>query len=317
MSPIFTKFLWFATKLSISVTYISRYMRNLIFLFGVMALCWAVFQAITVGLIELTGFKFDPDYLQAHATPKDLFILKILQGIATVGTFLVPVLIFTRIKKPGADYVQTKSAPNGISVVLVLAGFICLLPAMEAIISWNEKVTFPHALSEIEQLFRTLESRAKKLTGLLVSADSRGILVFNVLILAILPALAEEFLFRGAIQRLIIERSGKVHLGIWISAFLFSLFHFQFYGFVPRLLFGALFGYIYFWGRSIWYPVLCHALNNSLAVVVTYYWSDSALEESFITSYKWLYILVGLGMSFGLYYLYYWQQKTLQHAAGS
>lgn len=292
-------------------------MRNLIFLFGVMALCWAVFQAITVGLIELTGFKFDPDYLEANATSKDLLILKILQGISTVGTFLVPVLIFTRIKKPGQDFVQTKATPNLISVLLILIGFIFLLPTMESIISWNEKVTFPQALSEIEHLFRTLESRAKKLTSLLVSADNEGTLLFNVLILAVLPALAEEFLFRGAIQRLIIERSRNAHLGIWIAAFLFSLFHFQFYGFVPRLLFGVLFGYIYFWGRSIWYPVLCHALNNSFAVITSYYWKDALSDKGFMSNNQWVLILGGMVVSCGLYYLYYRQQKTLQHAAGS
>ena len=60
------------------------------------------------------------------------------------------------------------------------------------------------------------------------------------------------------------------HLAVWIVAFVFSTLHFQFYGFVPRMLLGAIFGYAYLWSGSLWVPVIAHAYNNSSVVVMTW-----------------------------------------------
>ena len=86
-----------------------------------------------------------------------------------------------------------------------------------------------------------------------------------------MPAICEEFIFRGAVQRVIFRLKSNPHVAIWLSAFIFSAIHFQFYGFLPRLLLGAAFGYIYFWTGSIWYAVFAHFLNNAYAVVVAFY----------------------------------------------
>ena len=69
-------------------------------------------------------------------------------------------------------------------------------------------------------------------------------------------------------RRTIIAWSGSVHVGIWLAAALFSAIHLQFYGFVPRMLLGALFGYLYIWTGNLWVPMLAHFFNNGFAVVM-------------------------------------------------
>ena len=86
----------------------------------------------------------------------------------------------------------------------------------------------------------------------------------------LLTGLGEEMFFRGALQRICCDGMRRRHLAVWTAAFVFSTLHFQFFGFVPRLVLGAFFGYAYLWSGSLWVPVIGHALNNS--AVVAFMW---------------------------------------------
>ena len=103
--------------------------------------------------------------------------------------------------------------------------------------------------------------------------------ITNIIMICILPAIGEEFLFRGIFQRLFIEWTKNVHIGILLGAFLFSFIHLQFFGFLPRLLLGIYFGYLFVWSRTIWLPVIAHFFNNAFAVVY-YYISGSNIGKS-------------------------------------
>ena len=112
-------------------------------------------------------------------------------------------------------------------------------------------------------------------------ADTIGGLLLNIGLMALLPALSEELSFRGTLQQIISKdqsgkvQSTKVHLAIWITAFIFSAIHMQFYGFVPRMLLGAMFGYVFVWSGSLWVPITMHFVNNGLAVLVYYLMGES------------------------------------------
>lgn len=98
-----------------------------------------------------------------------------------------------------------------------------------------------------------------------------GDFFFNILVIALLPAIAEELLFRGAVQRSFNRMFNNPHVAIWLAAFIFSAIHVQFFGFFPRMLLGAAFGYIYLWTGSIWYAMFAHFLNNAAAVCQAWY----------------------------------------------
>ena len=123
------------------------------------------------------------------------------------------------------------------------------------------------------------EATLTQLTQMFLNVDTVGGLIVNLLLMALLPALAEELTFRGILQRLIgkkQEDKGIVpHMAIWVTAIVFSAIHMQFYGFIPRMLMGALFGYMMVWSGTIWIPMLMHFVNNAAAVIL-YYISNHA-----------------------------------------
>jgi len=115
-----------------------------------------------------------------------------------------------------------------------------------------------------------MEDAAKVMIEKFMKVDSFGGLMFNIFMIAVLPALGEELMFRGVIQRIFSNWTKNYHWGIWITAFLFSAMHMQFYGFLPRMALGAMFGYLLVWTGTMWVPILAHFVNNLMGVLGYY-----------------------------------------------
>ena len=150
------------------------------------------------------------------------------------------------------------------------------LPAINLLGYFNQQMSLPAFLEPLEQWMKTAEANAAHLTEQFLSVTTFDGLIINILLMALLPAVSEELTFRGVLQRLIqtqtneaTKRGGKrVHVAIWCTAILFSAIHMQFYGFLPRMLMGALFGYALVWTGSMWIPILMHFTNNAMAVIL-------------------------------------------------
>ena len=122
-------------------------------------------------------------------------------------------------------------------------------------------------MAGIEQWLRAQEDMALQATEVLMNINSVGQLIVVILTIGLLTGIGEELIFRGSIQRLMIEKRINIHVAIWVTAFIFSALHMQFYGFVPRMLLGAFFGYLVVCSGSLWLPILAHALNNTIATI--------------------------------------------------
>tara|TARA_Y100000992_G_scaffold217494_1_gene150318 strand:+ start:365 stop:1228 length:864 start_codon:yes stop_codon:yes gene_type:complete len=138
------------------------------------------------------------------------------------------------------------------------------------VVVWNKSIVFPELLSSFESWAKLKESQLEKLTIYLVSFESFSEYLIGIIAIALIPGFFEEFLFRGIIQKNINLVSKNHHLAIWLSALIFSAIHMQFYGFFPRLLMGALFGYLFYWSGSIFYAVAAHAFNNFFSLTIWY-----------------------------------------------
>jgi uncharacterized protein len=125
--------------------------------------------------------------------------------------------------------------------------------------------------SALYQWLKPQEDQAMRLTELMLNTPT-SISFFNtILAVAIIPAIAEELTFRGVFQPLLARWTGNVHVAIWGSAFLFSFIHFQFFGFLPRLLLGAMLGYLVWWSGSLWPAIWTHFANNLMAILIYRY----------------------------------------------
>jgi membrane protease YdiL (CAAX protease family) len=243
--------------------------------------------------------------------------LYIMQGCATfIGLALIPLAFsFGVLHKGFKSYFA--GAENHIQmVVIVLAITITFMGVNSAVIHWNAGIHFPEFLSEFESWARTNENRAEELTKFMTQFSSTGEFVFAFVVIAILPAIGEEFTFRGMLQQQLVRATKNAHVAIWTSAIIFSAFHLQFFGFFPRMLLGALFGYLYYWSGSLWMAMFAHFVNNGFSVVMLYLNQKGVIDvdvESTDVVAPWYVILVFTLLSGALLYYFknFFDQKKL------
>ena len=210
--------------------------------------------------------------------------LKWLQFLQTVATFLLPSILCAWLWDEGHKpfrWLKMDVPVQWQNILLAVVIMICAVPGINLLADLNSRVELPKSLEFIEQILKSQEEAAAALTERFLQADNIGGLLLNIGLMALLPAFSEELSFRGTLQQIIYkdqngkEQSTKVHLAIWITAFIFSAIHMQFYGFVPRMLLGAMFGYVFVWSGSLWVPITMHFVNNGLAVLVYYLMGES------------------------------------------
>jgi hypothetical protein len=95
-------------------------------------------------------------------------------------------------------------------------------------------------------------------------------LLLNLLVCALLPAVCEEFFFRGTLQQVLQRWCKNSHVAIWLTGFIFSAIHLQIDGFLARWLLGAYLGYLLVWSGSLWLPILAHFLHNALSIIIAH-----------------------------------------------
>ena len=221
--------------------------------------------------------------------------LKWLQLMQTAGTFLLPpvlcAMLWDENRKP-FSWLGLSVTPDWKTAVLAVGTMLAAVPAINLLADLNSRIDLPESLDSIERIFRQQEETAALLTERFLQADNAGGMLLNIGLLALLPALSEELTFRGTLQQVMMNKSPitnhqlpitnhqspitGIHISIWVTAFVFSAIHFQFYGFVPRMLMGAMFGYVFVWTGSLWVPVLMHFTNNALVVIAYYLSADEA-----------------------------------------
>lgn len=204
----------------------------------------------------------------AEPTTQRLRVATILQDVLL---FIVPPIITAIIAcRVPARLLLLNRLDSRWGIVAVVVAMVVSVPMMNWIVSVNEAMQLPMWLSPMEAWMKASEAAAASNVAILMGDDSIGSLVMNLLIVGVLAGFSEEIFFRGGLQQILISRPMNPHAAIWTTAVVFSAFHFQFYGYVPRLLLGAYFGYLAWWSRSLWLPVLAHVLNNSVVVVTSW-----------------------------------------------
>lgn len=201
-------------------------------------------------------------------TPKRLRIATVIQDILL---FVVPAMItaLAATRYP-ARFLEIDRLPSLRLVLLAVATVFCSIPMIDMVVEWNESLSLPSSMASLESWMKSSEANAESITRILMSGDSVGSLIVSILIVGVLAGFSEELFFRGTFQRLMTPGHGSATVAIWVTAFIFSAIHLQFYGFFPRLLLGAYLGYLLVWSGSLWLPVLIHVINNSLVVLSTW-----------------------------------------------
>lgn len=239
--------------------------------------------------------------------PTSVTALKTLQFLQTLGTFLLPSLLAVCLwSDTPFHWLRLHKGTDMKTAFFAICLMLCAVPGINLISLINQQIVLPSALKAIEDWMQSQEEAANLLTEQFLQVQSIGGLIENIGLMALLPAIGEELCFRGVLQSLIAPRiysevprplysyppsvlskriSARIHIAIWITAAIFSFIHFQFYGFIPRMLMGAMFGYMVVWTGSLWIPMIMHFTNNALAVVSYYCIYNYQLDADWVDSF--------------------------------
>ncbi len=237
-----------------------------------------------------------------------------LQTAQSIATFVLPPILCALLWYKGQwkewlhlSNPSTKWSYGALCALLM----IIALPGLNLLSQLNQQITFPESLAGLEAKLRAMEEAAMVVTEQFVKTDNAGQFLVTLFVVAILPAFGEELTFRSLLINFFTKHqtpNTKHHIAIWVSAILFSAVHMQFFGFFPRMLLGALFGYMLVWSGSLWLPIVMHLTNNALAVIDynVMYWNglDTATTESFgYGNTLWVGILSLILTAAGIFFL--------------
>ena len=203
--------------------------------------------------------------LNEDSTPSDRNFVRWSTILNQLGSFLIPALFFTFFfyKNNWARFLQIKNFPKLSNLLLGAMLMIAALPLVQFSYWLNLKVPLPDWAVELEEMTAGLIEN-------LLKVDEPYELWFNIFVVAVIPAICEEILFRGVIQKKLYGWVKSPHVAVWIAARVFSAIHFQFQGFLPRVLLGALLGYLFYWTGNLWVAIFGHFVNNAFSVVGQY-----------------------------------------------
>ncbi len=290
----------------------------LISLLGIFALFILGFVVIgpAVG-IAVASLFYEGDLLEAMTNPLQHPDIRngilISQGIAsTVGLALLPWFYLRFIeKKPIRPFF--KPEPGVFKVFVLLAFSVMLLAVViSPLVEWNASLDIPGSFGDWA---RETETMAEGIIKMITTDLSPMMFLVSLVVIALIPGIGEELVFRGLIQNEMYRANKNPHVAIWLTAIIFSAIHLQFLGFVPRVLLGAFLGYVYYWSGNLLVPMLAHFLNNGLQLLGLYLYQHGVLsynvEET--KSAPWLAVIVAAPLlAAALYYLknYFTSQKA-------
>jgi len=161
-------------------------------------------------------------------------------------------------------------------LLLTILFTLFTLPFIALLIELNGSIELPAFLRNAESYFRENEVRANLWSSQILSFTEPGDLLVAMLVIAVMPGIAEELFFRGLVQLPLQNGLKNKHVAIFLTAIIFSCLHFQFFSIIPRIVFGILFGYLFLWSGNVWYSCWAHVTNNLVGVLGAYFFALEA-----------------------------------------
>lgn len=276
----------------------------------------AIFAAIVIGCL-LLGFLatvvaglawgLTIQDILSGVTGGDTGFLRVMALLNHIFLFLLPPILFALIyrNQAWAAYLNIDKAPVWWQALLGIALLFIAYPIVQKAYEINELIPLPSWAGQME------DSTAEVLKQILTMNHSTEFL-FNVVIIGLLPGIAEELFFRGVLQQESYTWVGRNAVAVWLTAILFSALHFQFEGFLPRVVLGALLGYAFLWTKNLWVPMIMHFVNNATPVFGMYFFGDDmdTLDPASAEPVTWWALTLSAVATIGIGYFLY--QKTRQ-----
>jgi len=273
----------------------------------------AMFVLAVIAFIPfyLNGFDLETLSSAKNLGPEntvEILMFKVMQMAQAIGLFIAPYVAYRYLVHDDTYSPFRLKHVGSVAALVFAAAMFSAFPLINFLAGWNASLAFP--IDSVNEWIQHTEKDAEGLIRLFLETDSILGLCFNLFIIALIPAVGEEMLFRGTFQPFMLKTFKRnYHLAIWVTAFWFSFLHLQFLGFFPRLLLGAVLGYAAHWSGSLVLPMIGHFMNNALAVLVAYFIGLDALDSDVETlgadQGQWsLAIMSTILLSMGMWLIY-------------
>lgn len=185
-------------------------------------------------------------------------------------SFLLPasLTLWLFYKKSSLRVVSLRNAPDFAQLLLGLLFVMSAFPLAQVAFQANRWLV--QQIPTLQSWVHTEKLTVKMMEGLLVM-NTPWEMVTSLIVMAIVPAVGEELVFRGIGQQKLIEITGKPALGIALTAFIFSITHFEIQRFLAILLLGLVLGLLFYWTKNLWIPIAAHFLNNGAQVIIAWF----------------------------------------------
>jgi len=203
--------------------------------------------------------------------PTHIALLKYMQIVSHIGLFILPAIIYAKMFEPGGRSFFLTQRKISFAILLI-GGFVMMLmlPVVNFLGEINAGMQIPQSIKELEEWMRTTEDQAEIVITAFIGQTEWYALIINMFMIAIIPAIGEELIFRGVVLQNFKKWSGNIHVAIIVSSLIFSAIHIQFFSFLPRFFLGIILGYMFYWTGSLKLPIFAHFANNGIAVVVAW-----------------------------------------------
>jgi len=237
---------------------------------GLMILCSGIGVLLYYFICIIAGWDVSLA-LNADSAVWERWQIRLQLGVTHFFGFLVAgsvtVWIFyrgiTQTRMGWPDYLKTRHWPGIPNLLLGILLMAVSMPLVLYALNLNQQLPLP-------EVFKIAGEQAEEALKGLLHMDNLAELLANLFLVALLPALGEELVFRGVVQQQLMRRISNPWVAILVSAAVFSAAHFQFDGFLPRMLLGFLLGWLFWRTRNFWVPVAGHFFNNGIQVFGQY-----------------------------------------------
>jgi membrane protease YdiL (CAAX protease family) len=225
-----------------------------------------------LALLAAIPFSEDFSLLSGQTIPMSIDFLRYFQIVQSFSVFIIPSLLAGLLFYGHMTKGLKLTSPHWGLVLMSLLIIVTAQPLVSYLGVWNSSMQLPEFLGGLEKWMASSEASAGDIIYRFLDTDQPVLLLLNILMIAILPALGEEMLFRGILQPVFGEWLRNKHAAVLVTAFLFSAIHLQFFTFMPRFFLGLALGYLFVWGKNLWYPIAAHFANNFLSLIIFYYY---------------------------------------------
>jgi membrane protease YdiL (CAAX protease family) len=257
-----------------------------------------------INLKDLAGSSAT-DMMDKLLVPENATALRWMQFISTLFLFFLPAFFYALVchKKP-LMHLGFKHRVDPKQTLIVVLIMIACLPIVGALQQLTEM--FPWSKLMLQR-FKDAEDTYNKQVLAIARMNNFVDFIVSVIMIAFLPAVFEETLFRGGLQNLLSRWFKMPILAIIITAIIFSAIHGSYLGFLSRFALGFVLGWMYYRTGNIWLNIIAHFFNNAFGITYLYILSkrNTKVDPSAMEDYFPLWItLAAILTVYGLFILF-------------